>query len=491
MRVWSKYQNGVFDFITKPGGNGCTEAVAGSGKSTVIKEGVARLVPNVASIFCGAFNKHIETPLARDLAMYPNVLVKTLNSFGNGICRKNIRGFYKIDKDNPKSQTVYRFEVLGGAKDSETKSRYYKSRWAIDRLISLAKANLLRPGFSIEDMRELAITYDITLPKGISEENFYGDLQATFQACVKNFRLLDFDDQIYLPIYYNWEFPIFDWSFVDEAQDLTPMQIEMMIRVSRAGRLMAVGDRYQAIYQFRGADSNAIPNIIERLACTVLPLSICYRCSKSVVREAQRIVPHIEYHEESPEGLVTDTKPGEYWKIVTDKDIVLCRTTAPLVSDCLKMIREGRKATVKGRDIGTNLIALVENQSEPGMSSTEFRDNLLKYQAQENEKYTRGGRDSAIAALDDRVQTLMCFVEACETVDGIIKKINDIFTDYTSGVTFMTVHKSKGLEAPRTFIIKPELMPHKMAKTEEAIQAERNIEYVAITRAQQELHRVR
>lgn len=489
MRVWSKYQTGVFNFIENPGGNGCTEAVAGSGKSTVIKESVRRL-PN-ASIFCGAFNKHIETPLASELSVYPNVIVKTLNSFGNGICRKNIKGFYKIDKDNPKSQTVYRFDVLRGAKDAETKQRYYKSKWALDRIISLAKANLFYPGFSLKEMRELAINYDITLPKGMAESEFYDYVQQTYALCVKNFRLLDFDDQVFLPIYYNWEIPTFDWTFVDEAQDLDPRQIELMVRASRNGRMMAVGDRYQAIYQFRGADSNAIPNIIDRLKCTVLPLSICYRCSKAVVRAAQKLVPHIEYHEDSPEGLETDTKPGDYWRIVTDRDIVLCRTTAPLVSDCLKMIREGRAATVKGRDIGTNLIALVESQSERGMTSKEFGDNLKAYQSTENEKFARVNRESAIAALDDRVQTLMCFVETCDTVDGIIKKISDIFTDYTKGVPFMTVHKAKGLEAQRCFIIKPELMPHRMAKTDEQIQAEKNIKYVAETRAQLELHWVR
>ena len=48
-------------------------------------------------------------------------------------------------------------------------------------------------------------------------------------------------------------------------------------------RLLVVGDDRQAIYKFRGADARAFDTLAERFGCTILPLSITYRCPTSVV----------------------------------------------------------------------------------------------------------------------------------------------------------------------------------------------------------------
>jgi superfamily I DNA/RNA helicase len=54
------------------------------------------------------------------------------------------------------------------------------------------------------------------------------------------------------------------------------------------GRLIAVGDPSQAIYGFRGADATAMTDMQREFNMTVLPLSVSYRCSQSVVKEAQK-----------------------------------------------------------------------------------------------------------------------------------------------------------------------------------------------------------
>ena len=46
-----------------------------------------------------------------------------------------------------------------------------------------------------------------------------------------------------------------------------------------------------------------------------------------------------------------------------------------------------------------------------------------------------------------------------------------------------TVHKAKGLEAPRVFILEPNLMPSPWAKKAWQIEQEGNLQYVAVTRA--------
>jgi DNA helicase-2/ATP-dependent DNA helicase PcrA len=62
-----------------------------------------------------------------------------------------------------------------------------------------------------------------------------------------------------------------------------------------------------------------------------------------------------------------------------------------------------------------------------------------------------------------------------------------IFSDDQVGVVFSSVHRAKGLEAKRVYILSPELMPHKMATKPWELEQERNIEYVAITRTLSEL----
>jgi superfamily I DNA/RNA helicase len=49
------------------------------------------------------------------------------------------------------------------------------------------------------------------------------------------------------------------------------------------------------------------------------------------------------------------------------------------------------------------------------------------------------------------------------------------------------VHRAKGLEAKNVFILKPELLPHPMAKQPWQQEQERNIKYVAFTRALESL----
>jgi superfamily I DNA/RNA helicase len=53
--------------------------------------------------------------------------------------------------------------------------------------------------------------------------------------------------------------------------------------------------------------------------------------------------------------------------------------------------------------------------------------------------------------------------------------------------TLSTIHKAKGAEAPRVVVLDPRRMPSKAARVDWEIQQERNLAYVAYTRAREEL----
>ena len=82
---------------------------------------------------------------------------------------------------------------------------------------------------------------------------------------------------IYMPIKENLGFEQFDWVFIDEAQDTNNVRRELACRLlKKDGRLVAVGDTYQAIYGFTGADSDSIEQIREEFNCNIFPFFMSY-----------------------------------------------------------------------------------------------------------------------------------------------------------------------------------------------------------------------
>ena len=486
---FSQYQENFFNWSATGTGNCFLEAVAGSGKTTTVEESVKR-VPRHQRVLAIAFTRLIRDELATRLDPYLNVCVNTLNQFGFSVCRNQIKCQVKPDK----TDRILKYEVIGkgnGMLPPKEWKLFCLVRRPINRLVSLIKANLLID-FPLQpkDIDQLMTTYGIDYPN-IPKVQFYRMVVDTFRIGVMKTSIIDLDDQIFLPLLHGWPIPKFDWVFVDEAQDLTPAQI-MLSKMAIGERSAYVGDRYQAIYQFRGADSHAVDNIITELSCTQLPLSICYRCSKAVVKEAQKIVPHIECSPNSPEGQVDTIKANVFRAWAEFGDMVICRTTAPLVSECLKFIRDGKRAAVKGREIAENLTDLVVRLSDgnSGMRIFEFNQRLQAYQAEQTARLDALENDSGKIVLADTVETIQSLASNADSVNDISNAISKVFDETVDGIVLLTAHKAKGLEAKKgkaVFIIRPDLMPHKLAKTEEAQFAEKCLKYVAITRAKESL----
>lgn len=485
MKTWSHYQTKIFDFVINGTGNGLVEACPGSGKTTVIEECVNR-VPETKSVLLLAFNRHIRDELKQRMEHLPHVSIHTFNSLGNSVCFNNL-GWYKVNV--LKVNNILKFDVFGLTKgDKEKFKRFCVVQNQITRLIGLAKGHMI---FSIEEMVQswpkLANEFDIDIPETPEFEHY---LLKTFSLDHEKTKVIDFDDQIAIPLRCNFAIPTFDRVFVDEAQDLTPAQIALTAKaIGSNGRALYVGDSRQAIYQFRGADSRAMENIHLMMDCVPLPLSICYRCDKEIVKEAQKIEPTIEWFKEG--GEVKEVTENEFYKEAMPGDAVLCRTMAPLVQTCLAFIRKGQKALVKGRDIGDNLENLVReiSQGDTQMEIKEFRNLLREYHQKESEKLIRNEKEERRIVLEDKVDTVNAVTEDCICVEDILNKFESIFSTETSedAINLMTVHRAKGLEANVVYILRPDQFPHKLAKSAEALKAEGNLKYVAITRARNKL----
>lgn len=87
----------------------------------------------------------------------------------------------------------------------------------------------------------------------------------------------------------------YGYVMVDEFQDLTPGEQELMFRLRRpGGRLLALGDPRQSIYRFRGNDREGLAKL-EKLvggggAVKDVPLKQCQRCPKQIVVAANQLM---------------------------------------------------------------------------------------------------------------------------------------------------------------------------------------------------------
>jgi len=394
------------------------------------------------------------------------------------ICREH--GYSKVN--SRKAANIMKYDVFQWDNCSPGRK---KKLWAMYRpmlqLISLAKSQGLTHEVGEETMQDIVDRHSIELP----ECWCWGTFTAVLTGCYEKKTVIDFDDMIWFPLVYEYEFPKYDYVFVDESQDLSPAQARF-VRCLCGGRIIAVGDTHQAIYGFRGADADAMTNLKMTLNATILPLSICYRCGKEIVKCAQNIVPHIEASELAEDGLVTSIPESEFTNHVEDDSYVLCRVTAPLVQSCLDLISEGRKATVLGRDIGEMLLQTLKGLKLKNRDSCDvFIDTLNIWYEAMCKKFEH--KKAALMKNMDTYDTLRALGSGCNTVADVKNRIDAIFSKDGEGIIFSTIHKSKGLEADTIFILKPGLLPHPLANQPWQIEQEKNLHYVAITRAKKKL----
>ncbi len=322
---------------------------------------------------------------------------------------------------------------------------------------------------------------------------------------------VDYNDMVWLPVAMNLTLPyVYDLLLVDEAQDLNRCQQSL---VKRAGkRLIFCGDPKQAIYGFAGADAESMNRLQSELnaagvefdpakpngpSCTVLPLTVTRRCGRKIVAEANKIVPDFSAHESNPEGKITNARYSEgsskgkllktYHDMAQEGDMVICRVNAPLVSQCFKFIKMGRKATILGRDIGQGLISLINKLGADSLDSLRERLNEWADGEVRKEQLKKFPSEFRLIAIQDKQDCLNCFIDEATQVTDVIARIQSIFVDTkgTQGIRLSSMHKAKGLESRQVFILqlKGASCPHPMAKTAMAQDQEQNLLYVGITRA--------
>lgn len=488
----NRFQKDIFNFVSdETKGNLIVEALAGTGKTiTIIK--ALDLIPRNKKVLLLAYNHHIMMDLRAKAPKW--VDVRTTHSVG----LETIKNFNETEETNHSDDVKYKmnnilkdviadrnrkYQIANNASEVIDKQLFKKLQF---RLVSVI--NHFRNALLVVNEKELKYVtqkYDLYMPclpaqtvLELISESLKRDMEDTVNV--------DFTDMLYLPTAMFMQFNKYDFILVDETQDINESQLRMilMLREPKNGRIIAIGDRKQALYGFRGADNRAMDKVKKATDADQLPLNICYRCPKLHIQLANEFVPEMESAPNAIDGEVYKISGDRMNEIIRPGDIAICRNNAPLIRPALALLKQGIKINIRGQNLKKSLIELIEKTKTNDVK--EMVRMLKEYRDTEVKKL----KDKNINPLTviDKVRVIIEFSKDAHNVKEIINYINVLFNDKDAQITFSTVHGAKGTESGNIFFINSFLIPSSYALQEWEIQGEKNIMYVALTRSKNKLY---
>jgi superfamily I DNA/RNA helicase len=357
------------------------------------------------------------------------------------------------------------------------------------------------PGGMEQDWANLIDYYQIDDEVyGISNERFISECakvyQKSIEMCTQKESIIDFDDMLLAPIYFHGDKAAsyqYDWVMTDEAQDTNPIRRRIAKWILKPnGRMVNCGDPCQAIYHFCGASSNAMDLIKADMAAAELPLNVTYRCPSKIVAMAQEWVPDFTAHPSAPEGTITVIDHTDLWlQRFSPDDAILCRNTRPLVGIAVRLREMGIACVVEGQS-GQAIINLIQKWGDIGVQ--EFMDKMTVWEREQELKWQLKGRHDKVEMINDRCGTIRSIaghMQEGDTTRKLVARVQMLFGDdkqRENVLRLCTIHRSKGREWERVFLIgRGVYQPSKYAVTDEEVQQEKNLIYVAITRVKEEL----
>lgn len=520
----TREQEEIFNFFKKSNENGMIDAVAGSGKTSTIIKGIDYIPNNNSILFC-AFNKKIQEEIKQKTKKYDNVFVRTTYSLGLKILKENYFSFKK-----QKVNTSKYFSILQGKlrtdskgnylnkldliddfenikkiyykeKDKEEQDLFYKTFYSnCFRLIDLLRYTLSY-GKTVEVFKSLINRYAIEIDTNNSKLvslyfSIINELIKEGNSKAIKFGIFDFADMIFLPCELKLASNVkYDVVFIDECQDLSNAQLKIINKFrKKEGRIFAVGDPYQSIYGFAGASPESFNNIKNFFKPKMFKLTNCFRCSKSIVELAKKIRSDIETKNKD-EGVVINIKYEELLNYVKANDFILSRGNSDLFEVLFLLLTNNIKCNILGRqEILAQLKKIIPDKkfNDPKYyEELPFHLNKI-YKSKEKKLGNDPGNYEKLANIKDAIDILeICFfnIEGVLTLNALFKHIEQLMSSKNEdAVILSSIHRAKGLEADRVFIIGYNKLPIEVEGMSQWQKYQENcLKYVAITRAEKTL----
>lgn len=541
----STYQQDILDFfLNNPQSNMLVNALAGSGKSTtacMLSE------HSKTSDLYIAFNASVVEEFKKKIKN-PKTKVMTMHSLAYSIMLYNVEQESKDSGEKPKgfgSQRSKRTVSLDNFKPHKILDEEITKRYG--RYIEFAKRVFLKDNYvNLYNLCRLTLT-DMSSNKDVSrliDDHvlflYYGDegysapdiseITSTLKILDTKSRqqfetqgVIDFTDMLWITFnklkYDNWEVPywaLYTNIYCDEVQDFSNIQLNFLKFIKRTkGRYVFIGDFHQAIYNFAGANAQAFNQIPKMFApVETFDLPICYRCAKSHLSRVNREygIPILPC-DDAPMGFVKTIDKNKISEYAKAGDMVISRKNKWIAEVVLDLARNGTPIFIEDKD----MVAAIKRQilSSKCTSVGTLEKFLQKVISNYNKKLfeivsknvREGGHEEerleAVAETNSKIDNTSFLLEILEgylenhaSSDSISKFSNFIdkllnTTPSPNCVRLCSIHKAKGLEATNVFVLNEAKINYDFRNSKEQNIQEKNLSYIATTRAKEGLYLVK
>lgn len=541
----STYQQDILDFfLNNPQSNMLVNALAGSGKSTtacMLSE------HSKTSDLYIAFNASVVEEFKKKIKN-PKTKVMTMHSLAYSIMLYNVEQESKDSGEKPKgfgSQRSKRTVSLDNFKPHKILDEEITKRYG--RYIEFAKRVFLKDNYvNLYNLCRLTLT-DMSSNKDVSrliDDHvlflYYGDegysasdiseITSTLKILDTKSRqqfetqgVIDFTDMLWITFnklkYDNWEVPywaLYTNIYCDEVQDFSNIQLNFLKFIKRTkGRYVFIGDFHQAIYNFAGANAQAFNQIPKMFApVKTFDLPICYRCAKSHLSRVNREygIPILPC-DDAPMGFVKTIDKSKISEYAKAGDMVISRKNKWIAEVVLDLARNGTPIFIEDKE----MVGAIKRQilSSKCTSVGTLKKFLQKVISNYNKKLfeivskniREGGHEEehleAVTETNSKIDNTNFLLEILEgylehhaSSDSISKFSNFIdkllnTTPSPNCVRLCSIHKAKGLEATNVFVLNEAKINYDFRNSKEQNVQEKNLSYIATTRAKEGLYLVK
>lgn len=426
-------------------------AVAGSGKTYTL--GAAAAASEARRKLYLVFNREMAAAARRRLPADTRVM--TLNSLA---FRQAVQS------------TAYRHKWHGGYVGVRTVLRRYGD---VVRPYAAAALAALENFFNSADERPLPIH----IPKEVEPEDREEVLvlaEALWEAMSDPRDDFPLTHGAYVKLWHRTS-PVIeaDTLFVDEAQDLNPVLVEVLRNFE--GQLVLVGDPHQQIYGFRGA-----VNAMEAFQLPVVQLSQSFRFGPAVANLAERVLRY-GGREVKVRG-AGETRVSRYLGAARAPFTILMRTNLGVLAEGLR--QAGRPLHLVGdwRD-ALNILLAMDTLRRGRSTDHPLLKKHRNYKALTGAAYAERGRAWLRPYVDLLEGWGSRFAERASLL------VDSLVPEAEAEVLISTLHRAKGAEWDRVRIGADFKLPSQKAlrSGDAGASEELNAVYVALTRPREHL----
>lgn len=358
------------------------------------------------------------------------------------------------------------------------------------------------------------------------------DLLEAYEAAKTARGLLDFEDVLLTTAAALHDRPdiadeirsAYRWFTVDEFQDVNPLQHHLLTQwLGDRDDVCVVGDANQTIYTFTGASPAYLTGFRRAFPdATEVRLERCYRCTPQIVQWANGVMVDgspssltlVSQRPDGPPPVVQEWSDDveEAAQVAAAARRHLAEGTA--AREIAVLFRVNAQSEVLEEAFAEAGIPVVMRGTERFFERPEVREAVtrLRGAARAGEATASLGEEvravlSAAGWTSEPPRTAGAVRERWESLTALVSLADDLgesleqslsafiaeldaraaaqHAPVADGVTLATIHAAKGLEWPIVFVIgcSEGLMPLTYAETDDQIEEERRLLYVAMTRA--------